>query len=146
MAIESEEVVRSLRGAEATGEAVGSLPRAFTSKIGRLPEAVRLELNERILVILRRADYYGVKVGEDCERAAIELERARKKAEQDEPLSPEEERDRIDHILGTGRFECRWDTERKIWVGPGVALHYEEEEVETLVREEMLRRSRAIKR
>ena len=254
MVIESKDIVRSLRGAEAAGEAGAGAPRAFTSKIGRLPEAVRLELNERLqdsvpareildwlnalpeaqavmasqfggtpvtednvsrwrqtgyaawqagtatleslrqlslftsgmddafqadlngklsilmmarfaaelqrydcmedgpgkseawrslvtsFLILRRADYYGVKVREDRERAAIEQERARKKAEQDEPLSPEAKRDRMDQILGTGRFECRWDNERKLWVGPGAARRYEEEEVETRVREEMLRR------
>jgi hypothetical protein len=42
--------------------------------------------------------------------------------------------------MGTGRFECKWDNEKKIYVGPGAAMHYEEAEVTRLVREEMKRR------
>jgi len=89
---------------------------------------------------LRRADYYGVKVREDRERAAIELERLRKRNEGEAPLSKEQKEEQMDRILGTGRFECNWDNQNKIWYGPGAALRYEEEEVERQVRLEMKRR------
>ena len=86
--------------------------------------------------LLRRAEFYGVKVGEEKRR----LKRIREKEAKDEPLSPAQAQERIDEIMGTGRFECKWDNEKKIYVGPGAAMHYEEAEVTRLVREEMKRR------
>jgi hypothetical protein len=89
---------------------------------------------------LRRADFYGTKVEEERKKAALELEQMREREAATRPLSEEEKEDRINQIMGAGRFECNWDNQKKIWVGPGAAMRYEEEEVTRQVREEMERR------
>jgi hypothetical protein len=91
-------------------------------------------------VLLRRADFYGVKVRHDREKAKILEDRMRTEAAENRQLSPEEKEEAIDQILGCGRFAANWNNFTKKWEGPGAAMRYEEEEVTRLVREEMQRR------
>ena len=77
-------------------------------------------------LLLRRADFYGVKVRHDREKARIAEEAMREKAATGAGLSPEEKEERMDRILGTGRFQANWNNQTKKWEGPGAALRYEE--------------------
>jgi hypothetical protein len=90
--------------------------------------------------LLRRAEFYDVKVRQDQEKMKILEENARLEREEHRPLSPEEKQERIDQILGSGRFEISWNNDEQRWEGPGAALRYEEEEVTRQVRAEMQRR------
>jgi len=91
-------------------------------------------------VLLRRADFYGVKVRHDREKAKIVEDRLRAEVEANHVLSPQEKEEAMDRILGTGRFAANWNNFTKKWEGPGAAMRYEEEEVTRQVREEMTRR------
>ncbi len=91
-------------------------------------------------VLLRKADFYGVKVRHDREKAKIVEAGLRANVEEYRVLSPQEKEEEIDRILGTGRFAANWNNATKQWEGPGAAMRYEEEEVTRLVREEMQRR------
>jgi hypothetical protein len=91
-------------------------------------------------VLLRKADFYGVKVRHDRAKSKIAEDAAREQAEEERPLSEEEKEDRINQIYNTGRFECHWNNFEKKWEGPGAAMRYEEDEVRRQVREEMERR------
>jgi hypothetical protein len=91
-------------------------------------------------VLLRRADFYGAKVRQEREKAILAEDCVPAEAEETRRLSPEEKEDRINSILGTGRFAANWNNFTKKWEGPGAALRYEEEEVTRQVRAEMQRR------
>jgi hypothetical protein len=86
-------------------------------------------------VLLRKADYYGVKVWQDRMEAKLQ-EKERPKR----PMSTEERMHRIRRILGTTGYDCDWNSEKRIWEGPEAALQYEQEEVERQVRAELKRR------
>ncbi len=90
--------------------------------------------------LLRRAEYYGEKVRLDREKLKMLEERLRQEAEKNRKRSPEEQEDRINKILGTGRFAANWNNDLRRWEGPGAAMRYEEEEVTLQVRTEMKRR------
>jgi hypothetical protein len=91
-------------------------------------------------LFLQRADYYRMRVHEERNKEALQYERMRAEQAAAEPMSPEEKEDRINEIMGAGRFEAHWDNFNKKWVGPGAAMRYEEEEVTRQVRAEMERR------
>jgi hypothetical protein len=91
-------------------------------------------------LFLQRADYYRMRVIEERNKAALQYERMRAEETAAAPMSPEQKEERINEIMGGGRFEARWDNFNKKWVGPGAALRYEEEEVTRQVRAEMERR------
>ncbi len=90
--------------------------------------------------LLRRAEYYGEKVRLDREKLKMLEERLRQEAEKNRKRSPEEQEDRTNKILGTGRFAANWNNNTRQWEGPGAAMRYKEEEVTLQVRTEMKRR------
>ncbi len=90
--------------------------------------------------LLRRAEYYGEKVRLDRQKLKLLEEQMRQEAEKNRQRSPEEHEDRLNKILGTGRFAANWNNALRRWEGPGAAMRYEEEEVTLQVRTEMKRR------
>jgi hypothetical protein len=55
--------------------------------------------------LLRRAEFYGVKVRNDLEKMTLVAKRMKEEAERNRPLSIQEKEEEMHRILGTGRFK-----------------------------------------
>ena len=70
-------------------------------------------------VELRRADFYGVKVRHDREKSRISRRRSGKQRRRASRCRPKEKEERINQILGRGRFEAHWNNFEKEVGGTG---------------------------
>jgi hypothetical protein len=113
-------------------------------KFDGMPEGEEKAATWKGLVLLRRGDFYAGKLR--LERNKLELSPAAQEAaarERRRNMDPEEQRLRIQQVLGTGKYRVEWDNVKKRMIGPGAPAYYEEEAIKTRLRKEIEERKKA---